>query len=575
MLKRFNLFLMCIICALFVSVGNVNAEEWLYQRMYLTSHHVMNYSNSRDALGRANLHLLEDVDSSSGYNSGDGDTRFTYCADVDAGGYAGTYVRRVLGDSEYNGNGVRLGYILASSYPYVSLEEMKALYMEQTGNSIDGLTYQEAIYATQAAIWTITNSDHAPYTYAGNMDDSEMLDLTHSRIGLHCDWSVTNPSDEGYCYPNTSSVYYETDEGVVNSRVSAVLDWLLSLDGSYYNGDININVISKEILYDDASDESISKVAFKVEMNNLITVKSLYSISLEVIDSTGKNIGAEYDNGVYYFEQKTGDREANYTINVKYTLKNMPTTYLYESSGQQDLVGVEFTNVVKDSSVNVSLSDFKTGDVQISKVAVTGGPEIAGAKLTIKDIDGNVIDSWVSGGEAHVVKGLKEGKYTLTEELAPEGYSTANTITFEISEGKVTTVEMIDEVTKVYISKKDCYNENIVGARFEVINSSGDVVETWISDSNPHYIEKLGIGKYTLVVTVYPNGYSEGSKGISSESTFEVKDTGVVQNIELIDKNVCKIHNVPNTGINKFIGFGVSIIIFGGIVIISSRKKEV
>ena len=53
--------------------------------------------------------------------------------------------------------------------------------------------------------------------------------------------------------------------------------------------------------------------------------------------------------------------------------------------------------------------DFVT-EVQISKVDITDGKEIAGATLTVKDSEGNVVETWVSTEEIHVIKGLYTGK---------------------------------------------------------------------------------------------------------------------------------------------------------------------
>lgn len=213
-------------------------------------------------------------------------------------------------------------------------------------------------------------------------------------------------------------------------------------------------------------------------------------------------------------------------------------------------------------------------------MAVTGGPELPGAKLTIKDSTGKVIDSWVSTDKVHEVKGLSEGKYTLTEELAPEGYVTATTITFEIKDGEVTSVEMVDEVTKVLISKKDfTTEEEVVGARIQIKDVNGKVVHEWVSSSEPHYIEKLPVGKYTLVEVVYPEGYEDGMivDGILvSEYEFEVQDTGEIQTIDVYNraKTVTKITDVPSTGINNSITLGVSVIAIGCGLIIISRKKN-
>ena len=565
---RLNKLLLVVAC-LFISLGSVNASEWLYQKMYLTSHHAISYPNSIGALGRANLHVIEDVDSSS--------TRFTYCADVDTGGYAGSYSKRALGIDEYNGNGSNLAFILGSSYPYVTLDQMKSLYLQRMGidsynaNDIDDLSYQEAIYATQVAVWTITNSNHVPYTYGGNISDSEMLDLTHSRIGLHCNWGVTDPNSEGYCYPGSEYAYYDTNEDSVRIRVNAMVEYLLSLNESFYNGDVTINVVSKEISYDASKNENYSKFAFTIELNGLIDEPSLYNISVNVVDKDGRSIGAEYNDGIYYAETRGTGRESSFEISVSYSTNAVPRAFLYESSGNQDLIGVEGSEFVKNASLSIDLSD-NVGDVIVSKSAITGGPEIEGARLTIKDSQGNVIDTWISGGEPHIVKGLQEGKYTLTEELAPEGYVTANTIEFSIKAGEVTSVNMIDEVTKLIIRIKDCNDKDVVGSKFQIVDINGNVVYEWTSTEGGHSIEKIGVGIYTIIEIDYPNGSDKGIE--TSRFTIEVKDTGDQQYFELKNGAVCHITDVPNTGIIRSFGFGIGVIAFGGMVIISSRKKE-
>ena len=77
-------------------------------------------------------------------------------------------------------------------------------------------------------------------------------------------------------------------------------------------------------------------------------------------------------------------------------------------------------------------------EVVFSKVNV-GGEEIAGAKIQIKDAQGQVVKEWTSkAGQSETIK-LKAGTYIFHEEAAPNGYLKVTDITFEVDEqGKVT-----------------------------------------------------------------------------------------------------------------------------------------
>lgn len=82
--------------------------------------------------------------------------------------------------------------------------------------------------------------------------------------------------------------------------------------------------------------------------------------------------------------------------------------------------------------------------VSISKQDITTKKELPGATLILKDSTGKEIDKWKSEDKPHVIKGLKAGKYTLEETIAPEGYKlNKERITFEVkSDGKVEPVVM-------------------------------------------------------------------------------------------------------------------------------------
>ena len=84
--------------------------------------------------------------------------------------------------------------------------------------------------------------------------------------------------------------------------------------------------------------------------------------------------------------------------------------------------------------------------VHVSKRDVTNEAEVPGAKLTITDSDGNVVDSWTSTTEDHVINAMAPGHYTLTEEMTPNSYDKANSVEFDVAEtGEVQSVVMYDE----------------------------------------------------------------------------------------------------------------------------------
>ncbi len=77
-------------------------------------------------------------------------------------------------------------------------------------------------------------------------------------------------------------------------------------------------------------------------------------------------------------------------------------------------------------------------EVVFSKVNIAG-KEIAGAKIQIKDENGQVVKEWVSKENQSETFKLKAGTYTFHEEAAPNGYLKVTDITFEVDEqGKVT-----------------------------------------------------------------------------------------------------------------------------------------
>ena len=179
---------------------------------------------------------------------------------------------------------------------------------------------------------------------------------------------------------------------------------------------------------------------------------------------------------------------------------------------------------------------------EFTKTSLTDGKEVEGAKLRITDEDGNVVEEWTSGKEPHIIKELVVGKeYTMTETLPADGYVTAESITFTVEDtAEVQKIEMKDDVTKVEISKTDISGKELPGAKLTILDKDGNVVESWTSTEEPHYIEMLPIGEYTLREESAPEGYL-----VAEDVKFEVKDTGEIQKVVMKDE--VKPEETPQT----------------------------
>ncbi|MFR4503722.1 MAG: SpaA isopeptide-forming pilin-related protein [Catenibacterium sp.] len=182
----------------------------------------------------------------------------------------------------------------------------------------------------------------------------------------------------------------------------------------------------------------------------------------------------------------------------------------------------------------------KDKQVTITKTEVTGTKEIEGAKMTVKDEDGNTVDTWVSGDKEHHVSGLEEGKtYTLIEETAPEGYVRAEEITFTVTKEKVDQeVNMFDAQVKV--TKTDALTGDAVkGAEFTVFDKDGNIVDKWTTDGTAHAVSGLDAGcEYILKETKTPEGYMtapDRTLVVSGEQNMdvEIKEHPVLTDIEV------------------------------------------
>lgn len=172
-------------------------------------------------------------------------------------------------------------------------------------------------------------------------------------------------------------------------------------------------------------------------------------------------------------------------------------------------------------------------DTYFKKVDITTKEEITGGHYTVSDAFGNVVDEWDGTGEAHHIYGLAfNEEYTFTEEIAPDGYVVAESITFNINDdGTPTEIIMEDDYNKLEISKQDITTgDELPNAHLQILNEQGKVVYEWISTTKPHRIDRIPAGTYVLKETKAPDGYI-----ISEEIEFVVGESAEVQKVVMYD----------------------------------------
>ena len=141
----------------------------------------------------------------------------------------------------------------------------------------------------------------------------------------------------------------------------------------------------------------------------------------------------------------------------------------------------------------------------------------------------------INGDETtHMIRGtVEDQEYVITELKSPDGYATAEPVTFKTNKEQNLTVEMTDEITQFEFYKKDITSqEELEGATLQIKDKNGNIVDEWVSGKTPHKISGLTVGQtYTMIEVIAPVNYK-----IAQNKEFTVSDTGEVQKITMYDE---------------------------------------
>ncbi|MGW6192836.1 MSCRAMM family protein [Bacillus cereus] len=185
------------------------------------------------------------------------------------------------------------------------------------------------------------------------------------------------------------------------------------------------------------------------------------------------------------------------------------------------------------------------GNLQIKKVdANDENIVLKDAKFDVIDKDNNVVAT-VTTNEKGIaeVKDLPLGDYFVKEISAPEGYIKVDT-PVKVTIDSTNVIKIVMKNTKKVengqfkLLKKDSESGQLLpGAKFDVIDKDGNVVETIITDGKGAALSKqLPVGTYTLKEVEAPKGYELSSSSVRVDVEANKVVTVDVLNKKIVEK---------------------------------------
>ena len=151
------------------------------------------------------------------------------------------------------------------------------------------------------------------------------------------------------------------------------------------------------------------------------------------------------------------------------------------------------------------------------------------------------------------------GQYIVREIESPSGYILSDKeYAVSISEdGEVIEITAENKPVTVEISKRDVYGNELKGAKMQIIDSEGNIVDEWTSDGTDHIVTKIPVGNYTLKEIAAPDGYViatdiKFSIDVYGNVTVENADAAVIAEdgtpiVIMVDEAKPSLPNTPRT----------------------------
>lgn len=283
-------------------------------------------------------------------------------------------------------------------------------------------TTAEALKGAEFTVYKLKNGQWEPYTKAVWQDDyKEYMALNLSEADTeNGKFKVVETKNPAGYTGSWEKEFTATDEGVVTLT--------LDVTNTRKTGQITITKTGENnkklagAVFDIKAPEDIKSVGG----TTLIAAGTV--VDTVTTDANGTATSKELELGNYIVQETTA-----------------PAGYVLDTTEHNVTLDDSHTTVnVAVQNLTITVENDYT-KLDLAKVDSSTGENISGAKLSLLDANGKLVESWTSGSTPHRIEKLKPGKYTLREDEAPKNYKIADPITFALeSKADVQTITMED-----------------------------------------------------------------------------------------------------------------------------------
>ena len=281
----------------------------------------------------------------------------------------------------------------------------------------------------------------------------------------------------------------------------------------------------------------------------------------------------------------------------RYYVQEIATDESYMLNGEKSLVNFQYMGqeqTTVDIDCGTFVNNLKRGSVSGKKVDEKNEPlekavfGLFSADTTEFTAENALLTTESDKDGRFGFTDIPYGKYIVKEIAAPTGYVLSEK-QYEVNiseDGDVVEITAENRPVSVSISKTDIYGKELTGAKMQLIDINGKVVDEWTSGDEAHVISNIPCGGYILKEIAAPDGYV-----IATDIQFTIDENGSVTVdgvkanaynsdgvpcITMVDKAVDKPTTPPPTGDAGRNPLGLAMIIVGlcGVFYVSYKYRK-